>query len=284
MAGAQASYRIETMPFSEVETAIDWAAREGWNPGLSDAACFHAIDPNGFLMGVLDGRPIARDSMPIYDDQFAFCGLYIVDPAYRGQGYGLALTRASLDYIGGRNAGLDGVEAMAAKYARFGYRKAHRSTRYAYTPQTRVSQDPAIVPLTQIPFAKLAACDRAHFFAPRERFLQRWIAQPQATGLAYLDGATLEGYGVLRKCRTGYKIGPLFAATPEIAEALYGALCNHAIGEPVFIDIPEPNASGLKLAAKHDMRSEFACERMYLRGDPGLPLDRIYGLTSFEAG
>ena len=47
MGEPQRDYRIETMPFSEVETAIDWAAREGWNPGLSDAACFHAIDPNG---------------------------------------------------------------------------------------------------------------------------------------------------------------------------------------------------------------------------------------------
>ena len=47
MGEPQRDYRIETMPFSEVETAIDWAAREGWNPGLSDAACFHAVDPNG---------------------------------------------------------------------------------------------------------------------------------------------------------------------------------------------------------------------------------------------
>ena len=52
------------MPFSGVETVIDWAAAEGWNPGLGDAACFYAIDPNGFFMGVLDGRPIARVSMP----------------------------------------------------------------------------------------------------------------------------------------------------------------------------------------------------------------------------
>jgi hypothetical protein len=28
----------------------------------------------------------------------------------------------------------------------------------------------------------------------------------------------------------------------------------------------------------------FACQRMYLRRDPGLPLQSIYGITSFEAG
>jgi hypothetical protein len=103
-------------------------------------------------------------------------------------------------------------------------------------------------------------------------------------GLALIDDAQLKGYGVLRKCRVGHKIGPLFADAADIAEALFGALCNNALGEQVFIDIPEPNQAGLKLAAKHGMSPVFACERMYLRGDPGLPLDQIYGITSFEAG
>jgi GNAT superfamily N-acetyltransferase len=282
--GELQGYRIETMPFAEVETTIDWAAREGWNPGLNDAARFHAIDPNGFLMGVLDGKPIARVSMPIYDDHFAFCGLYIVDPAYRGRGYGLALTKASLDYIGGRNAGLDGVEAMAEKYRRLGYRRAHRSTRHIFQPQAKQPVVAEIVPLEKVPFAELAAYDRRHFFAPREAFLRRWIAQCGAVALGFVDAGRLKGYGVLRRCRVGYKIGPLFADEPGIAEALFGALCNHAIGDEVFIDIPEPNAAARKLAAKHDMQGDFTCERMYLRGDPGLPLENIYGLTTFEVG
>ena len=48
--------------------------------------------------------------------------------------------------------------------------------------------------------------------------------------------------------------------------------------------MPEPNAAATKLAAKYDMQPVFACMRMYLRGDPGLPLDNIFGITSFEAG
>ena len=263
------------MPFSGVETVIDWAGMEGWNPGLGDAACFYAIDPNGFFMGVLDGRPIARVSMPIYDDNFAFCGLYIVDPAYRGRGYGLALTKASLDYIGDRNARLDGVEAMAEKYARLGYRRAHRSTRHSFfIPKQQQAPTREIVSLSQVPFGTLAAYDRAHFFAPRDRFLERWIGQPHAVGLALIDGGQLKGYGVLRKCRVGHKIGPLFADAPDIAEALFGALCNNALGEQVFIDIPEPNQAGLRLAATHGMSPVFACERMYCAAIPACRLTK----------
>jgi GNAT superfamily N-acetyltransferase len=272
------------MPFAEVERTIDWAAREGWNPGLNDAACFYAIDPKGFLMGVLDGRPIARVSMPIYDEHFAFCGLYIVDPGYRGRGYGLALTEASLDTIGDRNAGLDGVEAMAAKYKRFGYRTAHRSTRHIFTPSAKRHVAEGIVPLREVPFAELAAYDRRHFFAPRDAFLKRWVAQPGCVALGFVDTSRLKGYGVLRKCHVGWKIGPLFADEPNIAEALLDALCNHGIGEPVAMDIPEPNQAATLLAARNAMRGDFTCERMYLKGDPGLPLHAIYGITTFEAG
>jgi GNAT superfamily N-acetyltransferase len=281
---APRDYSIQTMPLAEIEAAIDWAAREGWNPGLNDAKCFHAIDPDGFFMGVLDGRPIARVSMPVYDDGFAFCGLYIVDPDYRGHGYGLALTKASLDYIGDRNAGLDGVEAMADKYRRLGYRTTHRSTRHIYQPSAKQHVAEEIVTLATVPFAELAAYDRRHFFAPREEFLRRWITQPGAVALGFVDAERLKGYGVLRKCRVGYKIGPLFADEPGVAEALFAALCNHAIGEHVSIDIPEPNQAAMQLAAQRDMRRDFTCERMYLKGDPGLPLDSIFGLTTFEAG
>jgi len=35
------------MSRQELDLAVDWAAAEGWNPGLHDANCFYAIDPTG---------------------------------------------------------------------------------------------------------------------------------------------------------------------------------------------------------------------------------------------
>lgn len=277
-------YRIGRMSLSHVEVAIDWAAAEGWNPGLNDAACFYAIDPHGFFVGKLDGRMIACGSAPVYDGEFAFIGLYIVEPAFRSKGYGLALTEAMLAYAGNRNVGLDGLEAMAERYARLGFRSAHRSVRHAFTPVGTKNVAAEIVPLSDVPFAELAAYDCEHFFASRDNFLKAWIAQPQAVALGFVDAGRLKGYGVLRKCRSGYKIGPLITEQPEIAETLFDALCNHAIGEPVSIDIPEPNQAGKALAVRNEMQPNFACERMYLRGDPGLPLQSIFGITSFEVG
>lgn len=33
---------IRTMTRQEIDLAVEWAAREGWNPGPSDANAFHA--------------------------------------------------------------------------------------------------------------------------------------------------------------------------------------------------------------------------------------------------
>jgi ribosomal protein S18 acetylase RimI-like enzyme len=103
-------FQIRRMTQKEVaEIAVEWAAREGWNPGRHDAACFYAVDPQGFLIGELDGKPVAVISAVAYDDHFGFMGFYIVKPEFRGMGYGIQIWRAALDYLGSRNIGGDGV-------------------------------------------------------------------------------------------------------------------------------------------------------------------------------
>src|ERR1700749_391808 len=95
----------------EISTAVNWPAREGWNPALPDAACFAAADPEGFLIGELDGAPSATVSCINYDESFAFLGLYIVRKDLRGRGYGLRIWNAALAHAGRRVIGLDGVVA-----------------------------------------------------------------------------------------------------------------------------------------------------------------------------
>ena len=79
---------IRAMRPDEISIAVEWAAAEGWNPGLRDAACFATVDPHGFLIGELDGAPAATISCVNYDSSFSFLGFYIVREDVRGHGYG----------------------------------------------------------------------------------------------------------------------------------------------------------------------------------------------------
>lgn len=266
-----------------IQTAINWACREGWNPGLNDAGLFFQADENGFFEGVLGDDIIAVGSAVVYDSNFAFCGLYIVDPEYRGNGYGMALTTARLKYCGNRNVGIDGVLENVKLYEKIGYRKFYENARYQFTA-TQTEKHPNILDIKRLGFNAIKAYDRQCFPATRDRFLKAWIEQDNALSVAWLEDDKVKGYAVRRKCFEGYKIGPLFADNIEVAEQLVLA-CQYDIpAEMLFLDIPDVNSDALRLAAKFNMKQVFSTARMYQKELPRLDYSKIFGITTFELG
>src|SRR5215831_14844979 len=166
---------IRAMRPQEIALAVDWAAAEGWNPGRADAACFGTVDPQGFLIGELDGRAAATISCVNYDDRFAFLGFYIVRPDLRGRGYGLRMWKAAMSHSSSRTVGLDGVVAQQDNYRKSGFRLAYPNIRYGGTIGPLSAPTAGIVPLAELPFAMLEADDATVFPAPRTAFLRAWI-------------------------------------------------------------------------------------------------------------
>ncbi|VVS91979.1 acyl-coa n-acyltransferase [Desulfoluna spongiiphila] len=276
---------IRNMTRKDMDIAVEWAALEGWNPGAHDAECFHAADPHGFFIGEVNREPVATLSAVSYGKTFGFLGFYIVKPEHRGKGYGMQIWRAGLDYLKGRNVGLDGVVAQQDNYKKSGFNLAHRNIRYEGSGGGCLPAHGEIQPLAALPFQMVASYDQRCFPADRSPFLSAWLYQPQSTALGVIRDGALVGYGVIRPCRSGFKIGPLMADTPEAAETLFLALkAGVPTSEPVFLDVPEVNREAVALAARHAMITVFETARMHTGVAPDIPLDRLYGVTSFELG
>ena len=267
----------------EVDVAIDWAAAEGWNPGLADADCYVATDPCGFLAGTLAGEMVASISVVAYSATFGFLGFYMVTPAFRGQGHGFRLWTAGMASLGTRSVGLDGVVAQQASYAKSGFVLAHRNLRYGGTIDGPRPDDPGLIDLTTLPRAQALAYDRPLFPAPRAAFLNCWLRPDRRRSLGLVRDGRLAGYGVIRRCREGHKIGPLFADDAAGADLLLRALAADADGM-IFLDPPEPNREAVALAERHGLRPIFETARMYRGRAPDLPLARIFAITTFELG
>lgn len=280
---AACSWAIRTMTTDDLVRTPDWAATEGWNPGLADASCFRAADPDGFLVGTLDGVPVASISVVRYGEGFGFLGFYIVVPAMRGQGWGYRIWQAGMARLDGRVVGLDGVVAQQANYASEGFELAHRNVRWGGTAVASAPA-PGIVDAALLPLARLMAWDTPYFPAPREAFLRGWLGTPGHVARVLLRDGEIAGWGVVRPCHDGHRIGPLVAVDEAGAEELFGALASVAAPGPVFLDAPEPNAVAAVLASRHSMVPTFETARMYRGPAPALPLDRIYGITSLELG
>ncbi len=265
------------------QVALSWADAEGWNPGLDDADRFLAADPDSFLATAREGEIVATVSCALYGDTYAFIGFYIVRSDLRGRGIGSPLFERALERAGGRVVGLDGVLAQQASYERRGFVLAHRNVRW-HTLGGGDRPD-GVVELSSVPFEQLLAFDSAVFGAQRERFLRAWMDRPPGHALACLEGERLAGYGVLRPCRAGAKIGPLFADDQDVAEALLtGLLAAAGPLTEVFLDMPAANPLAGELRLGRVMEPSFETARMYLNGRPPEDVQKVFGVTTFEFG
>lgn len=279
------NFTIKTMSRQDLEIAIEWAALEGWNPGLHDADCFYHADPKGFLAGFVDEVPVATISAVKYSDYAGFLGFYIVNPAFRGKGFGIKIWNAGMDHLKGCNIGLDGVVEQQDNYRKSGFKLAYRNIRYEGTGGGKIQDNKGIIPLEGSLFEELCAYDSRFFHGKRIQFLHSWIHQPESTALGFVENGKLSGYGVVRKCRIGYKAGPLFADSPEIADSLFTALkASVPAGSQVYLDIPAVNPFASELVNSHQMNPVFETARMYTGEIPSLPFRQIFGITSFELG
>ena len=278
------------MSFDELNTAIEWAADEGWNPGLNDADFFWNTDPEGFVKVELNGEMIGSGSIVSYNGEFGFMGFFILKPEYRGRGIGSKFWYYRRDKLLKRlkpNAaiGMDGVFDMQSFYAKGGFKFSHRNIRMeGFNIQSDMQSDIQLFEVSEFSDEELLKFDRGHFGFDRNKFIIPWLKSDKHYTLGTRKDGRLAGIGTVRKCRKGFKIGPLFADVPEIAEQIFIGLLNKVNGDYVYLDVPEINIDAMSLAQKYNMSECFGCARMYFGEAPMLPHKNIYGVTTFELG
>ena len=280
-------FSIGPMRVAEVPLLDDMAAAEGWNPGLADIGIAWDIDPEAFIALRRGDELVGGGTIFSYEGRFGFMGLFIVRAEFRGAGLGTVLWHHRLDRLRqrlnpGAAIGMDGVFAMVPFYERGGFKLAWRDLRFEGLAQG--ARDPAALTLAQIDFDELDRYDQRHVPTPRTRFLERWVNQPGAGVAALREGGALVGYGVVRPCRVGHKIGPVFADRPDLAETLVRSLMAMVEGQRVQLDVPQANAAAVDMALRLGLAEAFGCARLFHGPQPQLPVGSIFGVTSFEFG
>jgi len=281
------SVHIEPLSREGFFVLVEWAKQEGWNPGAHDAEAFWAQDPDGFLGVTHQGELIAGGSIVSYDDDFGFMGFFIVKPEYRGQGLGRKLWTHRRDTLqsrlhDGAAIGMDGVVDMQPFYASGGFVHQFADVRYALRGRSCPVDDNISRGVHDED--ALRTYDKTCFLFDRTTFLEHWWHQPQGQVFCYREDGAIQGYATLRDATDGRRIGPLFADTPEIAAALVTACLNAAGDDTVYLDVPMANAHAVNLVRSLGGEAVFECARMVHGPVPPWPLERIYGITSFELG
>lgn len=243
----------------------DWMVAEGWDPGYGDAQVAVALDKRALVISMLDSKPVSALSLLRVSEQYAFLGNYIVHPAFRGRGFGLATWRAVLPHAGARVIGLDTVPERLATYRDAGFTAAGATFTYqgAIARTFGRPADTHIRDLESSDYEAVVALDAACSPFERSAFLAAWLAANGTRTLVYADRGQVRGFGAIRPSRAGYRIGPLIAENPQAALALFDALAAPYPGELVYLNCPELNGPGGDIARSRGLERVGHTVRMY---------------------
>ncbi|KAF9438068.1 hypothetical protein BGZ76_009940 [Entomortierella beljakovae] len=279
-----------------------------------------------------DGKEetVAIISAVRYGTDQAWIGFYISNPNHRGRGYGLATFNKALEYIGHDrpSVGLDGVMAQVPNYQKSGFNgvgwlneRRHgdivalvEGPEQALAGRIARHEIPGLVPLSddQVDFDQLAGIEKRYTGLDRPGFSKDWglfhtgdaALKEHRFGAVVLstDGSkdgksgkpVIQGYACVRPAESSYRVGPLYADTPEIAKQLLVKLAYDVIqaekqspfGVPLKfdVDIPTTNEETVKLFNGLGWNDTFPCLRMWKGKVPEHDIRGAYGIATLEVG
>lgn len=286
---------IRLLQKGDLPLVIAWARAEQFSPGRGDVAIYRHTDRQGIWVGCLGDRPIGCIAGVRYNAEYGFIGLFLVHPDHRGRGYGRALWAHALTHLEGIPCiGIEAAPDRIDDYAGWGFVPASPTRRWMRIGDgmplvgRRSMESLQLLEGAAIPDRAVQAYDAQREPSPRPHFLADWLHHPAGTVLALIDAeGACHGFGRIRPCLLqrgeGWRVGPLLADTPALAERLLLALMDRHPGV-VLIDAPAANPQADPLLQQLGFAVVGETLRMFRGTPPSVPLSDVYGLACLELG
>ena len=294
------NFSIRLISTNEITEVTNWASLEGFSPGFDDVSIFRNTDKQGVWVGCLNNNPIGCISCIKYNSSYGFIGLFIVKKEFRKNGYGVRLWKHALDYL--RNVDCIGLEAAPERlndYQKWGFKKSSITNRWELNgfqnlPLKNFYKDQyhsfRVVPGNQISSDAVLIYDSQREPSPRPHFLNDWLKNSYGNVSALVDNNGMcHGFGRIRPCvldggnSQGWRIGPLLADTPPLAELLIRRLVGN-LESQIFLDCSTLNPYANYLLLNLGFKEISKTYRMYKGPQPPCPMNQVYGLACLELG
>ena len=254
--------RLRLLTIEDVPEAMRLKDVAGWNQSAVDWERFLAASPDGCFAAELEGRVIGTSTTIIYEGKFAWVGMVLVDPQYRGQGIGTFLLERAIQYLDSRSVPcvkLDATPQGKPLYEKFGFVSEYEIERWMLKrPPNENAVGNASVQIEDV-----TQLDRELFGADRS-WLLRSLSQT-ASELTFVarQEPTVVGYSLGRHGTRADHLGPWMARDRDVAARLLDQFLRRSGRELVFVDCVRPNPWAVPLVKARGFELSRALTRMF---------------------
>ncbi len=271
---------IRRLTPDDVDFGMLLKQQSGWNQTRTDWRRYLHLQPDGCFLAESSGQP-AGTVVVIVFESVAWVAMMLVEASLRGRGLGRALMERALAFAAEQGAATVRLDATALGqplYERLGFAADYAVIRYGGMPLASL---PAAAKLPHVAVDDIASLDHAAAGCDRRRLLTAlWEEQP-GWGVVH-DGQAL-GYYAARPGSGATQIGPCVADVRTGLPLLRDAFQRYA-GQPVFVDLPEPNPPALVLAQSVGLSPRRRFQRMTRGPRPTEQLELLWASSGPEKG
>jgi len=228
--------KLRTMTTDDIPAGMRLKDLAGWNQTPADWRCFLDSSPRGCFAAEVEGKVVGTAATIVYEQRFAWIGMVLVDPEFRGQGIGTCLlgkTIEHLDGLGIRTMKLDATPAGRPIYQKLGFNNEYEIERWLL--KRSVPQAAPVVKFQPIS-DRVLQLDREIFGADRGPLLRSLAAENPDFALVTERNGEIAGYTFGRRGTLADHLGPWMARDEVTAAALLDEFLRRSTRETVFVD------------------------------------------------
>jgi GNAT superfamily N-acetyltransferase len=237
-------FQIRELEYEQLPQALRLSTQAGWNQVHEDWWRLLLLERDCCFAGTVNGKFVATGTLAPYRNKCGWVGMILVDESYRRRGYGEAMLNRvlrvademELDWVG-----LDATDLGKPLYLKKGFRTVGGIDRWRISkphqpmlmPEVRATRDLSEEFWMQKLDLMANGMDRWKFFLDldADKGFEKVVCEKNG----------LLGFGISRPGRMGAYIGPVVAASEELAAGVISRLLERfKLSEttPVFLDVP----------------------------------------------
>jgi GNAT superfamily N-acetyltransferase len=263
--------RLRTMTKSDIPSGMRLKEIAGWNQTAEDWMRFLDTNEGGCFIAEVDGKVRGTVTTIAYEKRFAWVGMVLVDPEYRGKGLGTKLLEIAIECL--LNAKIASIKLDATPqgmplYEKLGFQCEYEIERWILkrTPEmaAQTDENPSRQAISERVLEMILAEDREVFGSDRSQLLKSLRqSAPEFTGAVW-ENATLRGSAFGRRGSFADHLGPWMAKDADAASELLKSFIARSRREVLLVDRLKSNIIAGDLLRSMGFEYSRPLTRMYL--------------------